>query len=109
MRVWIDPADGTRHYVPDDDPGGTPGPAAGALARGDFLWRLIFTAITGILRRHRRIRHANASLGPVRGPQLVAQDVEVSLEGVVAERFGVGEQHLHGQQADQRLVVHRFS
>ncbi len=20
MRVWVDPADGSRHYVPDDDP-----------------------------------------------------------------------------------------
>jgi hypothetical protein len=28
----------------------------------------------------------------------VAQDVEVRLEGVVAERFGLGEQDLHGQQ-----------
>jgi hypothetical protein len=28
----------------------------------------------------------------------VAQDVEIRLEGVVAECFGLGEQDLHGQQ-----------
>ncbi len=31
MRVWVDPADGSRHYVPDDSPagGGAPGDTAG--------------------------------------------------------------------------------
>jgi hypothetical protein len=31
-------------------------------------------------------------------PEPVAQDVEVGLEGVVAEGLGVGEQHFDGQQ-----------